>query len=164
MKKILMLVCFVIAAVNASAAGGVAVGAGGGKKYLGQSKDGNGYPLAIAADKAWKVFAFEFQTTPAQLVDEASVAPVSGMINRVCVESAVGISGASDIVVIWDTVTAANMTLTGAGRRLVPPIQRASNVQSCLEVNAEFTSGVGVMQSLNTGGTYIYWRELGGAR
>lgn len=170
MKKILMIVGLILAlgaqashAVNAT--GGNAVGAGGGKKAVSRMLDANGNPITFNDDKPWKVFAFEFQTAPAQLVDETNVAPKQGLIKRICLESAPATPvAASDWAIIWDTLTAANMTAGGPGRRLAPPIMRVSSLQSCVEINALFTSGVGVMQGQAAGSTYIYWRELGGSK
>ena len=79
-------------------------------------------------------------------------------------QGAVDVAAAADNVIVWDTVTAANMTTLGSGRRIAPPIQRVSGVEHCVEINAEFTSGIGVMNGLSTGTSYIYWRELGGYR
>jgi hypothetical protein len=167
MKKILRLVGLVLAlgaqahsATNAT--GGNAVGASGGKKSVARMLDNSGNPIAFNDDKPWKVFSFEFQTAPAQLVDEAGIAPKQGLVKRICMESAPAIPAALDNAVVWDTAVAATMSLTGPGRRIAPPIQRLSGVEKCVEINAEFTSGLGVMQGVSGGSTYVYWRELGG--
>ncbi len=165
MKKILMLVGLVLAlgvSAQALTAGGNAVGAGGGKKAVSRMLDANGNPITFNDDKPWKVFAFEYATTPAQLVDESGVAPKQGLVKRICLESAPALVGATDNVVVWDTLAVAGMTISGVGRRIAPPIMRLSSVEKCVEINAEFTSGIGVMQGVSTGSSYIYWRELGG--
>lgn len=162
MKMILMVGLVLALGASAHAAGGVAVGAGGGKKAVSRMLDANGNPIVFNDDKPWKVFAFEFQTTPAQLVDEAGVAPKQGLIKRVCLESGPAVVAANDWAIVWDTLTASNMTAGGAGHRVAPPLVRVASATYCLEINAEFTSGAGVMQGLSAGSTYIYWRELGG--
>jgi len=168
MKKILMLFGLVIAlgAVKASAYSAQFLGAG--KKANSRSVDANGNPLQINDDKPWKVFEVTDMSVPRLLTDEAGVAPKQGIIKRICVESAVGLSGVSDVAVVWDTAVAAGMTATATGRRLLPPIQRVTGVLSCVEINAQFTAGCGVIQSnsgnTQTGSTFIYWRELGGFR
>ena len=141
-----------------------AVGDSGGKKTVGRTMDANGYPLAIDGDKAWKVFEVKDTTTAAQIVDEDGVAPKQGMIKRICVESAPAIPAANDYAFVWDTITAADMAITGAGRRVAPPVQRLSGVEKCVDIDALFTSGAAVKQGTAVGSTYVYWRELGGSR
>ena len=169
MKKYMKLAIFAAAFL---ACGGIqawatatAVGAGGGKKAVNRSLDASGNPVMFNDDKPWKVFEFAYQTAPAQLVDESAVAPKQGLVKRVCLESSVAaIATTSEIIVLWDTSTVAAMTMAGTGRRIAPPFPRASGTVACTEINAMFTSGLGVMSNVATGSAYIYWRELGGAR
>lgn len=162
MKKIISLIlalAFSVQSVHATA-----VGDSGGKKPVGRTMDANGYPISIDDDKAWKVFELKDTTTAAQVVDEDGVAPKQGMVKRICVESAPAIPVPTDYTYLWDTITAADMAITGAGRRIAPPIQRLSGVEKCVEINALFTSGLAVDNGQAVGSTYVYWRELGGSR
>ena len=158
MKNTLMLVSLILAlGVSAHAAAG-APGASGGVKALARTIDSSGNELNIDSDKPWKVFAIEYQTTPAQIVDERGLVAKVGVVNRICMESAPAIAAANDWAILWDTSAAAAMTASGTGRRLAPPIQRVSGVSSCVDVRAIFTSGLGIMQGVSTGSTYVYWR------
>ena len=161
MKTLMTLMVLAICAGQAFA---TAVNSGGGKKSVARMNDSSGYPIQFNDDKPWKVFEVKDTSTAAQLVDESSVAPKQGMVKRVCLESAAAIPAASDSVVFWDTVTAADIATSGAGRRIMPPVMRVSGVEKCLEVNALFTSGLGIKQGASVGSTYVYWRELGGYR
>ena len=163
MKTTLMLAALVLALCGAQAHA-TAIGAGGGKKSVSRSLDQNGNPLQINDDKPWKVFESAYTTVPAQVVDEAGVAPVQGLVKRICLESSSAAIPASETAILWDTSVAANMTAAGTGRRIMPPLPRATGVVTCVEINAMFTSGLGVMNSATTGSTYVYWRELGGYR
>jgi len=120
--------------------------------------DASGEPVLFNDDKPWKVFAFEYQTTPVQVVDGEGKAPKVGLIDRICVESSVAAITTADWAIVWDTSVAAGMSASGTGHRLAPPIQRASGVTFCQEIRAEFKFGLGVMQNLSTGSTYVYWK------
>jgi hypothetical protein len=160
----MLLVLAVLAPFCAELALATAVNAGGGKKSVARMNDSSGYPISFNDDKPWKVFELKDTTTAAQVLDESGVAPKQGMVKRVCLESAPAIPSASDYAYLWDTVTAADMVITGAGRRIAPPIQRLSGVEKCVELNALFTSGLGIDQGTAVGSVYVYWRELGGYR
>lgn len=163
MNKHLMAL-MVLALCAGQYAGAVAIGAGGGKKSVARMIDNSGGPVMFSDDKPWKVFEVKDTATAAQVVDESGVAPKQGMVKRVCLESAAAIPAASDSVIFWDTVTAADMATGGGSRRIMPPVMRVSGAEHCLEVNAMFTSGLGVKQGASVGSTYVYWRELGGNR
>lgn len=165
MKKLSTMFALILAATLAGQfVHATAVGDSGGKKPVGRTMDANGYPLSINDDKPWKVFELKDTTTAAQVVDEDGVAPKQGMVKRICVESAPAIPVPTDYTYLWDTITAADMAITGAGRRIAPPIQRLSGVEKCVEINALFTSGLAVDNGQAVGSTYVYWRELGGVR
>ena len=165
MKKFSKMFALILAlTVVSQSAMASAVGASGGKKNVERMRDGSGNPVLFNDDKPWKVFEVKDTSTAAQLVDESSVAPKQGMIKRICLESAPVIPAAGDNVLIFDTATVADTSVTGAGRRIAPPIQRLSGVEKCVELNALFTAGVGVKNGTAVGGTYVYWRELGGSR
>jgi hypothetical protein len=156
MKKTLMIVGLILAA------GGAAFAASGtpnaSVKSYGRTLDASGYAVQIPSDKPWNVFAVEYSATAAQVVDARGNAPKQGLVGRICLESAPAIPSASDWAILWDTITAANMTATGTGRRIFPPVQRVSGVEHCVDVNAQFTSGLGLMQGATTGSTYVYWK------
>ena len=134
------------------------------KKSVARMADSSGYPVMFNDDKPWKVFESANTTTPAQIVDEAGVAPKQGMVKRICLESAPAIPTADDNVILWDTSTAAAMDVSSTGRRIVPPLQRTSGVDRCVEINALFTVGLAVKNGKSEGSSYVYWRELGGYR
>ncbi len=156
MKTILTMLVLALG-VQAYAASG-APGTAGGVKPMARTMDANGNPVLFSQDKPWKVFALEYATAGVQVVDERGLAPKVGIIGRICLESAPAIPAAADWAIVWDTITAANMTASGTGRRIAPPFQRVSGVQACTEINAQFTSGLGIMQGAATGSTYVYWR------
>ena len=153
------LMTLMVLALVAGSANATAVNAGGGKKSVARMQDSSGGPIMINDDKPWKVFEVMNTATAAQLVDENGVAPKQGMVKRVCVET-----GAATLAYIWDTVTAANIVSSGEGRRILPPVVSTTTAVVCVEVNALFTSGIGIKNSAATGSTYVYWRELGGYR
>ena len=157
MKMILVGLVLALSGVSAHAASG-APAAGGSIYPIARTLDASGNPVQFNEDKPWKVFAFEYQTAPAQVVDGSGKAPKTGLIGRICLESAPAIPLAADWAILWDTSVAANMTASGTGHRLAPPIMRVSGVQSCLDVRAEFKSGLGIMQGAATGSSYIYWK------
>ncbi len=163
MKKYLM--SLMVLALCAGYVGATAIGAGGGKKSVGRMNDSSGYPIQFNNDKPWKVFEVANTATAAQVVDEDGVAPKQGMLHKVCVESgtAAGDAFLGQMAIVWDTVTAADMTVVGTGRRIIAPMSRATTAW-CLEINALFTSGLGIKNSSAVGSTYVYWRELGGYR
>ncbi len=166
----LVLAMSAVAHANVAVTVGNAVGANGGKKQTARMIDASGYPIVFNDDKPWKVFSLEYQTGPAQLLDESGVAPKQGLIKRICMDSAPAIPLAADWAMVWDT-SAGNASGIGpgagvltAGRRIAPTIQRVSGVEKCVELNVMFTSGLELLQGAATGSTYIYWRELGGSR
>lgn len=157
MKKYLMsLMVLAICAGQSFATG--ATGSGGGKKSVARMNDSSGYPIQFNDDKPWKVFEVNATATAAQLVDEGGVAPKQGMVHRVCVESG------SALAIVWDTVTAADISASGSGRRILPPVLASAAAVVCVDINALFTSGIGVKNTTAVGSTYVYWRELGGYR
>ncbi len=165
MKKLSTMFALILAAALAGQmAHALNVNRGGGKKSVARMLDSSGNPISFNDDKPWKVFEVKDTTTPAQLTDEDGNALKQGMVRRICVESAPAIPTAADNAVFWDTVTAADMTVFGGGRRIAPPIQRLSGVEKCVEVNALFTSGLGIKNGAAVGSTYVYFRELGGYR
>ena len=165
MKKLSTMFALILAAALAGQfAQAVATGTGGGKKALFRTMDANNYPLAIDDDKAWKVFEVFNTATAAQIVDENGVAPKQGMIKKVCRETGTTGSAHLEYVLLWDTITAADMALATSGRRLAPPLPRATLTVECTDLNALFTAGAGVKNSSAVGSTYVYWRELGGSR
>ena len=157
MKKTLMIVGLILAV------GGAAHAASGTpnvttKTGIVRTIDSSGNPVLFNQDKAWNVFAIEYQTTPVQVVDERGLAPKQGLISRICLESAPAIPLASDWAQVWDTGVAAGMSAAGTGHRIAPPFMRVSGVQACTDINAKFTSGLGIMQGAATGSSYIYWK------
>lgn len=158
MKMILVGLVLALCGVSVHASG-VAVSAGESTlAKITRTNDASGNPVLFNDDKPWKVFAFEYQTTPVQVVDGQGKAPKNGIIDRICLESAPAIPLTSDWVQVWDTNVAANMTAAGTGHRVAPPIVRLSGVQSCLDIRSEFKFGLGVMQGAATGSSYIYWK------
>ncbi len=128
------------------------------KTGISRTNDPSGYPVLFNQDKPWKVFSLEYATAGAQVVDERGNAPKQGIVGRICLESAPAIAAASDWAILWDTGVAANMTASGTGRRIFPPVQRVSGVEHCVDVNSQFTSGLGLMQGASTGSSYVYWK------
>lgn len=165
MKKLSTMFALILAAsLIGQFAQAVATGTGGGKKQLGRSMDPNGYPLALSEDKAWKVFEVAYTATAAQIVDESGVAPKQGMIGKVCLETGTSGSAHLENVLLWDTITASDIAFATTGRRLSPPLPRATLTAECTTLNALFTAGAAVKNSSAVGSTYVYWRELGGSR
>lgn len=162
MKMLTMLVVLALCVPQFAAA--VSVSSGGGKKSVARMLDSSGGPLSFNDDKPWKVFEVNATASAVQVVDESGVAPKQGMVKRVCVETGSTLTSVMLAVVLWDTATAAGVTLGGAGYRIMPPLMRATLTVTCTEVNALFTSGVAVLHSSAIGSTYVYWRELGGYR
>ena len=165
MKKLSTMFALILAAALVGQfAHAVATGTGGGKKSVAGMRDSSGYAVAFNDDKPWKVFEVAYTATAEQLVDEAGVAPKQGMIRRVCRET--GTTGTAHLenVLLWDTITAADISFATTGRRLAPPLPRATLTAECTEINALFTAGVGIKNSSAVGSTYVYWRELGGYR
>ena len=155
MKMILMVLVLAI--------GGAAFAASGNpnsvtKSGYPRSVDGSGNPFVISNDKPWNVFALEYATAGAQVVDDRGNAPKVGLVGRICLESAPAIAAANDWAILWDTGVAANMTANGTGRRIFPPVQRVSGVEHCVDVNARFTTGLGIMAGATTGSAYVYWK------
>lgn len=124
-----------------------------------RSIDSNGNAIAFTQDKPWNVFALEYATAGVQVVDAAGKAPKQGLVGRICLESAPAIAAASDWVILWDTAVAVgSMAATGTGRRIFPPVQRVSGVEHCVDVNTQFTTGLGIMAGATTGSAYVYWK------
>ena len=134
---------------------------------LQQSKDASGYPLQIESDRAWKVFEIKDTTSEVQVTDEDGKTPTTGVLHRVCLESAPGGSGAvaDDWFIVWDSAAATGTNATS--RRLLPPVMRATRAVGCSEViDAIFTRGLRGLNGdvFGIGSSYIYWRELGAVR
>lgn len=126
------------------------------------TKDDSGYAVELESDRPWKVFEVTVTGAPTQVTDEDGLTPTTGVLNRVCVESAPAALAATDWTIVWDSSAATPTSATG--RRLLPPIMRASQVEHCTEaVNLIFTRGLRV-QTGGVGSSYIYWRELGAKR
>ena len=157
MKKILMIVGLILAVRGAAfAASGDPNSVT--KSGYPRSVDGSGNPIQFNQDKPWNVFALEYATAGAQVVDERGLAPKVGLVGRICLESAPAIAATSDWAILWDTGVAANMTASGTGRRIFPPVQRVSGVEHCVAGNTRHTPGLGVMAGATTGSTYVYWK------
>lgn len=155
---------FLVAALALLVAQAGAVSVNRTKTSLAQTKDDSGYPLTLESDKAWKVFEVFNTTDETQVTDEDNVAPTSGILNRVCVESAEESGGNFAYVLVWDSA-ASTGGVAVSGRRLLPPVHRVSDQLYCTaEVNALFTLGLRIDQSGQPGATYVYWRPLGGKR
>lgn len=138
----------------------------GGRKSLVRSIDSNGNPLAIESDKGWKVFEL-IGTTEVQVLDEASVAPKQGILNKVCIETG---TGGVDYALVWDTSSQTG-GVNVVNRRLLPAFYAATATGAtvptlnCTPVlNALFTAGLRGMNSAAGGRLYIYWRGLGDVR
>ena len=138
------------------------------KRSLIAQRDASGNPIVFAGDKAWKVFELKDTTTETQVSDESAVAPVFGILHKVCVESAPSIAGNSPVAVtdwalVWDTTTATGAQ--GAGRRLLPPLMRATAALVCSpDLDVLFSLGLRVANGGAAGSTYVYWRGLGDIR
>lgn len=165
MKKLSTMFALILAATLAGQfAQAVATGTGGGKKSVARMNDSSGNPVLFSDDKPWKVFEVAYTATAAQVVDEAGVAPKQGMIKRVCRETGTTGSAHLEYVLLWDTITASDIAYATTGRRLAPPLPRATLTVECTEINALFTAGAAIKNSSAAGSTYVYWRELGGSR
>jgi hypothetical protein len=128
------------------------------KTGIARTIDSSGNPVQFNQDKPWNVFALEYATAGAQVVDERGQAPKQGIVGRICLESAPAIAAASDWAILWDTAVASTMLATGTGRRIFPPVQRVSGIEHCVDVNVKFTTGLGLMAGATTGSTYVYWK------
>ncbi len=160
-KKMKNLIAAVLALlVGVSSASALSVSVAGGKKALARTLDSSGYPIGINDDKGWKVFEI-IGTTEVQVLDEVSVAPKQGILNRVCVETGVL---SVDYALVWDTTAATG--LAGANRRLMPAqYSGTSSIFNCTPaLNALFTAGLRGANSSSQGHMYIYWRGLGDVR
>ena len=160
MRAIHLLVALLVSSSIANAA---AIGSRGGKKLGYGIRDYSGYPIMDSDDKPWKVFETT-QTGQFQILDEAGVAPKQGMVRQVCISS---VSATTEYVVVYDSNTATGENLTVPGIRLGPPFIGSTTKASCLQLNAQFNSGLVIEVSTQTGtgasgSAYVYWRELGG--
>lgn len=134
------------------------------KVTLQKTLDASGNPLELESDKGWRVFEVPNTTTETQVTDENSVAPTSGILHKVCVESAPAeTTKTSYYAIIWDS-SAATGGATVTARRILPPIMRLSEAEHCVEIDAIFSLGLRVLNGVPTGSTYIYWRGLGDRR
>ena len=159
MTRFLLLSILLSSSVFANAA---AIGSRGGKKQGFRIADPSGYPLADSDDKPWKVFETT-QTGQFQVTDESGVAPKSGMVRQVCISS----MPTTEYMNVYDSNTVAGLSYGSLGVRLGPPFMGATAKAQCLQLNAEFTSGLVVEISTQTnpgswGSGYVYWRELDG--
>lgn len=158
MKNLIAAMFLVLCVGSAHSA---AVNARGGKKAIGRTADGNGYPITFNDDKPWKVF--ESTTNGASLLlDENGVAPKQGMIRQVCISS----GAASTFAVVYDSNTTAGLSIASTGVKLIPQVNAITTGVTCVTPNALFTSGAVVETNgaVSPGGVYVYWRELGGFR
>lgn len=172
MKNLTKLTAFVLALTFPVQAFAAAVT--GTRASLQRTLDANGNPIGIESDRPWKVFEVISSQSETQVTDEDGKTPTTGVLHKACLESGPAIVQNNDWLIIWDSSAA---TGTAAlGRRLLPPLMRASAAAStafgtqalrCTEVmDAIFTKGLRALQGQSTGvGTsYIYWRDLGGRR
>lgn len=160
LMKIVMALGLSLALMPTSAFAGAVTSV---RASLQATKDDSGYPVVIESDRAWKVFEIKDTTDETQVTDEDSKTPTTGVLHKVCLESAPAIPGASDWAIIWDSTTATGAST--ASRRLLPPIVRVSGAQYCTDViDAIFTRGLRGKNGVAVGGTYLYWRELGAKR
>jgi len=133
------------------------------RKSLNQTRDASGYPIAIDSDRPWKVFEVRDTIAETQVTDEDGKTPTGGVLHKVCVESAANFPLNTDWVLVWDSAAATGTQ--ASGRRLLPPITRASAADKCSDIiDAVFTRGLRVQHGSVNGASYIYWRELGAYR
>lgn len=128
------------------------------------SIDGNGRELQLP-DVGYKVFEVHRTATGAQVTDERGKTPTNGLLHMVCVESGTAGTAPYEYALVFDELTSAAIGYpTGAtsGRKLLPPVQRATSTERCVTVDAQFTSGLFVLNSSAVGATYVYWRPIGG--
>jgi hypothetical protein len=160
MKKLVAML--MVLAICAGQAGAVSVTRS--KKSLIRTNDASGNPLQLESDKGWRVFESANSTSEAQVVDENGVAPTSGILHMVCVESRASSDVSSTYwAIVWDTAAATGGAAV-TGRRLLPPLVRATDAILCQTLDAVFTLGLRVMNGVAYGSTYIYWRGLGDSR
>jgi len=134
------------------------------KKSLIRTNDANGNPVVLESDKGWRVFEVANTTSETQVSDENGVAPAAGILHMVCVESrAADVNPSTYWAIVWDTSSATGGTSV-TGRRILPPVERASEAARCVVVDAVFTLGLRVLNGIASGSTYIYWRGLGDSR
>lgn len=154
MKKFLLTLLVLGSAVAAHA---IAIGARGGQKLMTRTLDANGQPVGFTQDKPWNVFELAYSNVVTQVVDNKGNAPKVGIVGRVCLESAAtAVLALTQWAKVYDASTTVATSATGS--LLAPPLMRASAIQSCTDINAQFTSGL-VLQNFDTNGaTYVYWR------
>lgn len=109
--------------------------------------------------------------TAVQLIDERGRAPSNGLVHQVCVETGTLGTAQNDYVILFDSNSISGMghgltstNFSGSaieGRKLAPPIYRATLTERCVVLDAQFTSGV-VSGSSTDASYYIYWRPNGG--
>ena len=165
MKNQIKMTMLLLAVLVTGSPSAFATAVTGTRASLQSTKDDSGYPVQIESDRPWKVFAVENTTSETQVTDEDGKTPTTGVLHKVCLESAPAFPAADDWAVVWDS--SAITGTTAAGRRLLPPIMRASRAEKCTDVvDLIFTKGLRVLNGASTGvgGTYIYWRELGAKR
>ena len=137
---------------------GTAIGAAGTLQDRTPAMDGNGRTMTNE-QVGKKVFEVIDSSAIFRVSDESGRYPTNGTLERVCISS----GATSEFVVVADTNTNTGLTVATTGKRLMPPLHRATNADRCTpKLDAQFTSGIGALQNNISGSYYIYWRPNGG--
>lgn len=116
----------------------------------------------LPGNKAYKVWEVHNTTSASLVLDEGGTAPTSGTLHKVCGSSG---TATSETFVVFDasaTLMSPALSIGVADRALMPPVNRATATERCLEVNAQFHRGLVGLNSAASGRTYIYWSPNGG--
>lgn len=123
--------------------------------------DGNGVQYSQQAYLGYKVFVAT-SATAIQLTNENGAVVANGQVHKVCNSSG---TATSEFSVIFDSNTTSGITAGTVGLMVMPPLNRSTTAQVCSpDIDAQFSNGIIVLQSVGSGVTTVYWRPSGGGR
>lgn len=160
MKKSAMLVAAILAFALCKANAGVPSGTAA-VSDRGAPLDGNGTHYDNAAYLGYKVFIATSATATPLLDNNGNVVP-NGQLHMVCTSSG---AATTENVVVFDSNTISGISITSVNQMIMPPLNRSATAQTCSpSLDAQFNTGLIILNSVNSGQSTVYWRPSGGGR